>query len=68
VKDFPFWKSAIYNAKNLINLKSVGEELAQFQNQTGLFGDGEKKLTDGQVESLRKQYAEKMKKLKAEAV
>ncbi len=68
MKDLPFWRSAIYNARTPLILKSVGEELAQFQNQSGLFGDEEKKLNAGQMDTLRKEYAERMKKLKAEAV
>ena len=68
MKDFSFWRGAINSAKNLIILKTVGEELAQFQNQSGLFGDEEKKLSDGQMDALRKQYAERMKKLQVEKI
>ena len=66
MKDFPFWKGAIYNAKTALILKSIGEELVQFQKQSGLFGDEEKKLTDDQVAALRKQYSEKMQKFEKE--
>ena len=60
MKDFPFWRGAMYNAKTPLILKSVGEELAKFQNLEGLFGDAEKKLTVVQLATLRKQYSEKM--------
>jgi hypothetical protein len=49
-------------------LKAVGEDLANFQNQTGLFADGEKKLTDDQVATLRMEYSLRMKKLVAERI
>jgi hypothetical protein len=68
MKDFPFWRGAIYNAKTPVILKSVGEDLANFQKQTGLFGDGEKKLTDEQVATLRLEYSTRMKKLEKEAL
>lgn len=68
MRDFSFWQGEIYNAKTTLILKSVGEDLAQFQNQTKLFGDEEKKLTDDQVATLRKMYSEKMKKLTAETI
>ena len=68
MKDFPFWRGAIYNAKTPLALKAVGEDLSQFQKQSGLFGDEEAKLTDGQMATLRKQYSEKMKKLTAETL
>ena len=66
MKDFPFWHTAITSAKTVPVLKSVGEDLAQFQGQTGFLGDEEKKLTDSQVAALRTQYSEKLKKLQAE--
>jgi hypothetical protein len=67
VKDFPFWHTAIYNAKTQDVLKSVGADLAQFQSQTDFAGVGaEPKLTPFQVEAIRKIYSEKLKKLKAE--
>ena len=66
MKDFQFWRGAIYNAKTALILKSVGEDLAQFQKQSGLFGDEEKKLSDDQVIFLREQYLEKMKKIEKE--
>ena len=68
MKDFPFWHSSIYNAKTLLTLKAVGEDLSQFQKQPGFLVDEEKKLTDMQVEALRKIYSEKMKKLTAETL
>lgn len=66
MKDFAYWRGAIFNAKTPVILKSVGEELAQFQNQTNLLGDGERKLTDTQVTTLRLEYLFKMKKLEKE--
>lgn len=68
MRDFPFWRGAIYNAKTAQILKSVGEDLAQFQKQSGLFGDEEKKLTDDQVVTLRKKYSEKMEKFEKETL
>lgn len=68
MKDFPFWRGAIYNAKTALILKAVEEDLSQFQKQSGLFGDEEAKLTDDQVATLRKQYSEKMKKLTDETL
>lgn len=68
MKDLPFWRSAIYNAKTTPELKGVGEDLANLQNQTGLFEDGEKKLTDDQVATLRLEYSLRMKKLQAEKI
>jgi len=65
LKDLPFWRSAIFNAKTIHVLKAVGEDLSNFENQTGLFVDGEKKLTDDQVATLRLEYSLKMKKLLA---
>jgi hypothetical protein len=61
MKDFSFWRGAIYAAKTALILKAVGEDLSNFQAQSGLFGDEEKKLTAEQVAILRTQYSEKMK-------
>lgn len=66
MNDFPAWREAIQTSKTIPDLKSIGEDLAQFQHQSGLFGDEEKKLNDVQVVALRKMYSEKMEKLKAE--
>lgn len=67
MKDFPFWRDSIETAKTALVLKAVGEDLAQFQNQTDFAGvEAEPKLKPPQVESLRKIYSEKLKKLKAE--
>jgi hypothetical protein len=67
LKDFPFWHTAISNAKTLDVLKLVGADLSQFQSQTDFAGVGaEPKLTPFQVEAIRKIYSEKMKKLKTE--
>ncbi len=68
MKDFPFWRGAIYTAKTALALKAVGEDLSQFQKQSGLFGDEEAKLSEAQVATLRKQYSEKMKKLFTERI
>ena len=68
MKNFPFWRGAFYSAKTAAVLKSVGEDLSQFQAQSGLFGDEEAMLTAAQVATLRKQYAVKMKKLVAERI
>jgi hypothetical protein len=65
VKDLAFWRGAIHNAKSVLILKSVGEELANFKNQSNLLGD-EVKLTEAQLETLRLEYSLKMKKLNSE--
>lgn len=67
LKDFPYWRSAILNAKTVPVLKAVGEDLAQFQSQTGFEGvEAEPKLKPPQVEALRKYYSDKLIKLKSE--
>ena len=68
MRDFPFWRSEISSAKTSHVLKKVGADLSQFQKQSGLFGDEEKKLTEEQVGTLRKMYKEKMKQLEKEAL
>jgi len=67
MKDFPFWRGAIFNAKTLIILKSVGEELAQFQKQSDFLGDTPK-LTLTQIATLRNLYSQKLKKFESEAM
>ncbi len=67
MKDFPFWRGAIFNAKTAFILKVVGEDLARFQSQSDFLGD-EPKLTVPQVISLRKSYAEKMDKFNKETM
>jgi hypothetical protein len=68
VKDFTYWRESIYAAKTPSDLKSIGDDLSQFQNQSGLFGDEEEKLTDARVDILRKHYSERMKKLVGEKI
>lgn len=67
-RSYSSWREAIQAAKTLPTLKAIGEDLGQFQKQSGLFGDEEKKLADPQIETLRKLYSEKMKKLVAETM
>ena len=67
MKDFSFWRGAIHNAKTSLLLKSVGEDLANFKNQSNLLGD-ESKLTEAQLETLRLEYSFKLKKFAAEAM
>ena len=67
MKDLPFWRGAIHNAKTLLVLKSVGEDLASHKNQSDLLND-EVKLTEAQLETLRLEYSFKMKKLTAETL
>jgi len=62
VKDFNHWHTLITSAKAVPILKSIGEDLNQFQKQTDLIG-GDPKLNDGQMASLRGIYAVKLKKL-----
>ncbi len=67
MKDLPFWRGAIHNAKTVLVLKSVGEDLATFKNQADFIGD-KPKLNEAQLETLRLEYSLKMKKLTAEAM
>lgn len=67
MKDIAFWRGAIHNAKTLLVLKSVGEDLANHKNQSNLLKD-EVKLTEAQLETLRLEYSLKMKKLTAESL
>ncbi len=67
MKDFPFWRGAIYNAKTSPILKAVGEDLANFKNQSDFIGD-KPKLTEAQLVTLRNMYSEKMKKFEREAM
>jgi hypothetical protein len=67
MKDFPFWRGAIYNAKTPLILKAVGEDLNNFQNQSDFLTEGNK-LTEEEVAILRKQYSERMKRLEKEAM
>jgi len=66
-RDFPYWRGAISDAKTISILKSVGEDLAQFQSQSDFLGNVTK-LTDGQVGALRAIYSERLKKLESEAL
>ena len=67
MKNISFWRGAIHNAKTVLILKSVGEDLANFKNQSNLLGD-ETKLTEAQLETLRLEYSLKMKKLNAKTL
>ena len=67
MKDFTFWHGALYNAKNAFILKSIGEELAQFQKQSGILSEGYS-LRRAEVAILHKMYSEKMKKFEREAM
>lgn len=67
MKDLPFWRSSIHNAKTPFNLKVVGEDIANFKNQSNLLVD-QAKLTEAQLETLRLEYSLKMKKLTAETI
>ena len=66
-ESFPFWRGAIYNAKTALILKAVGEDLANFKNQSDFIGD-KPKLTEAQLATLRKMYSEKIKKYESEAM
>ena len=67
MKDFPFWHTAISSSKTVPVLKSVGEDLSQFQNQSDFLG-GDPKLNNAQLATLRNIYSEKLKKLTADAL
>ena len=66
MNDFPTWRESILGAKTVPALKAIGESLAQFQGQSGLFGDEESKLNPAQVAFLRTLYSERLKKLQDE--
>ena len=59
MRDLPYWRNAIYNAKSPVELKSIGEDIAIYKNQTD-FLSNEPRLTDNQVDILRRLFAEKM--------
>ncbi len=63
MRDFPFWRGAIYNAKTRRELNDVAEELEKFEKWSKLNGSEDEKLTDAQLDSLYLQYTEKMKRL-----
>lgn len=58
MRDFPFWRGAIYLAKTLPALKGVEEDIANFQKEP-VFNSNEPKLTGAQVRILRKMAAQK---------
>ena len=66
MRDFPFWRGAIYNAKTRRELNDVAEELEKFEKWSKLNGSDDEKLTDAQLDSLYLQYTEKMKRLDKE--
>jgi hypothetical protein len=66
LRDFPFWRGAIYNAKTRRELNDVAEELEKFEKWSKLNGSDDEKLTDAQLDSLYLQYTEKMKRLDKE--
>ena len=68
MKDVPYWRGLINNSKTVLDLKAVGQNLALFQNQSGLFSDEEKKLTENQVTLLREMYSDRLEKLDSEAL
>lgn len=63
MRDFPYWRGAIYKANTLPALKAIGEELAQFQSQSDFLG-GDPKLNEAQLAALRTQYSMKFKEFK----
>lgn len=65
VKDFNHWHTLMTSAKTAPILKSVGEDLSQFQKQSDFLG-GDPKLNSAQLAALRKQYTERMTKLTAD--
>lgn len=67
MKDFTSWHSAIFNAKTVLILKSIEEELAQFHKKSDSLEEGYS-LKPGEVAILRKFYSEKMKKLTDETI
>ena len=67
MKDSPFWHTAIASVKTVPVLKSVGEDLSQFQKQSDFLG-GDPKLNPAQLATLRNMYSEKLKKLIADTL
>ena len=63
MRDFPYWRGAIYNTKTRRELLDVAEELEKFEKWAKLNGSDDEKLSDAQLDSLYLQYTEKMKKL-----
>lgn len=66
MKNFTFWRDALNNAGNILVLKGVGEDIANFQKQTNFLID-ETKLNPGQVIGLRNLYSQRVKILTAES-
>ena len=64
LKDFAYWRRAIRNSKTRVDLNSVGKELSQFQERSGLPGVNPM-VTDAQQETLRKLLAERMNEIEA---
>jgi hypothetical protein len=62
VKDFPFWRGAIYNAKTTLELRIVIGEIAKVLSGQDFPGK-ESKFTAEQVDMLRKMYSEKLEEL-----
>jgi hypothetical protein len=65
LKNFIYWRGEVVNAKTLLVLKSVGEDLARFQNQSDLLSDVPK-LKEAQLGALRAMYSDRLKKLESE--
>ena len=59
MRDFPFWRGAIYKTKTPQALKSAEEDLANFQKEP-VFNSNEPKLTNAQVKILSKLVSDKM--------
>jgi len=55
MKEFEHWSYAIQEATIPEALMTIKEALTFFQDQTGLFGDKEKILTNAHLFTLRKQ-------------
>lgn len=62
MRDFPFWRGAIYNAKTALDLRAIEEDIGNFQLEP-VSNFREPKLTSAQVEILRKLVIEKMAEL-----
>jgi RNA polymerase-binding transcription factor DksA len=63
IKDVLYWHNKIIKAPNNDKLRSVGEALKKYQEQTEHISEGVKRLSDDQLTLLREFYKDKAEKL-----
>jgi len=64
MKDFPFWRDTISNAKTALILKGIEKDIAKFQIEP-LFDTKEPKMTRAQMKIIRYLSAKKMAELRS---